>query len=715
MSTTSRLIMLCAAVVVVVISTYSSAGEQVQLSLSTDKEVYQPGEQLTLNADIATPTGGLMADGYIALKYPDERLRLINGGEAGADTSQAFARGFGVKEMSGPILSAMLDDLDADGYVIYAVLVKEGSDPLDPNNRISNLAMAEFEISDGAAEDNGIDEAATPIPAAPVFPFSGEEDLIPNMGTANTGWKNASTCRCINEWNNCAGVYQCGEGSSAWLTTPDPPRTSGTQGWGGFHFNIPSNATITGIAVTIRAKVSSRQSPNWMTLLLGWTPDCSTRCSGFYLDVPDEDWKWYTMGPILQWVDCDHIWTPYDFSDENFTVGLCANPHDGRKLDVDCLLVCVYYTTPDITPPPTPTPTPTPTPMLSLVCNPSFEDCPYFTYWQKIGASSKIGCSSEEARDGKYSCKFTDPTSDYSGRGIRSCRMAIVGGRPYDVAGSFQVKGVNGRVGDTHLRFRVEWWDSYGNLIYRYPGGTTGFPLAAFDIWVEKMYPYLVAPKNAAFMTLLIECREVVNNHNDVYVDYFLVTPAVRNLLINEVLYNGVARDVDTEWIEVVNYGSSDCNLSGFYVVECDNDGTVSAFPIVPADQIINPGEYAVFSNEGAGGNYEMRLNDARDWIGIGHLIPGRYGTRIEDFDGWLCGVMWFYDSNPPVPKAPPSFTRIPQYSSDNQGYFRCPDADVRGSFRRGDPTKGRPNNCSSILEVSGQDLDEVFGPDLDY
>jgi len=40
--------------------------------------------------------------------------------------------------------------------------------------------------------------------------------------------------------------------------------------------------------------------------------------------------------------------------------------------------------------------------------------------WTAVGTASSIEASSEESRHGSYSCKFSNPTATFDGRGIQS-------------------------------------------------------------------------------------------------------------------------------------------------------------------------------------------------------------------------------------------------------------------------------------------------------
>ena len=188
--------------------------------------------------------------------------------------------------------------------------------------------------------------------------------------------------------------------------------------------------------------------------------------------------------------------------------------------------------TPTRTKTPTPTITPTPTP-VNRIPNPGFEDDPP-DYWNKnldeLDSPSKIFLHSTELHHdtGFASCKFLDPTADYSARAIRSNYgtdyVPVTPGYQYKASCYYYLRqDTPGSIAtETHFRFRMEWWNNAGNFISWYPGGNTGITCAAFGPpWIQVSYHNVVAPAGAAYMTLRAECREDQNWNNDLFVDDF--------------------------------------------------------------------------------------------------------------------------------------------------------------------------------------------------
>ncbi|MDP8235250.1 MAG: lamin tail domain-containing protein, partial [Candidatus Erginobacter occultus] len=183
--------------------------------------------------------------------------------------------------------------------------------------------------------------------------------------------------------------------------------------------------------------------------------------------------------------------------------------------------------TPALTIPPTPVPTPTavitPPPVTGFLSNPGFEESPDLAYWSRVGSETSIVRASGTKHTGSYSCRFINPTSSYSGRGIASSPVTIIGGRSYNLSGYFYLASSGGEAGSTLFRLRVLWLDANQYLISSSPG-SSGWSLGSFNTWEKIEFPGNVAPANAAFTNLLIECRESVNNNNDAYLDDFSFT-----------------------------------------------------------------------------------------------------------------------------------------------------------------------------------------------
>ena len=178
--------------------------------------------------------------------------------------------------------------------------------------------------------------------------------------------------------------------------------------------------------------------------------------------------------------------------------------------------------TPTVTATPVPTLTPvlTPPPVTASLRNPGFEESPDLVYWNRVGTEGSITRSSGTKHTGSYSCRLDNPTSSYSGRGIASSPVTVIPGRSYKLSGYFYLNRSGGDVGDTLFRLRIQWLNANQYIISSSPG-SNGWSLDTFNNWEKIEFPGNVAPANAAFANLLIECRESVNKNNDAYLDDF--------------------------------------------------------------------------------------------------------------------------------------------------------------------------------------------------
>lgn len=152
----------------------------------------------------------------------------------------------------------------------------------------------------------------------------------------------------------------------------------------------------------------------------------------------------------------------------------------------------------------------------NLIQNYSFEDG--FNNWTVIGTAGSITNSPDQEHSGTYSCRFADPTSAYSGRGIKSDNVSVTASDYYDLWGWFYVVGTAGIVDDTNIRLRIFWLNSSFEVISSNPG-ITGWSLSNFNAWTKHESNNIEAPTGAVWAYVFIECLEVIDNQNDVFVD----------------------------------------------------------------------------------------------------------------------------------------------------------------------------------------------------
>ena len=155
----------------------------------------------------------------------------------------------------------------------------------------------------------------------------------------------------------------------------------------------------------------------------------------------------------------------------------------------------------------------------NLIQNSSFEDGTTKN-WTQIGSS--ITQSSAQAHSGNYSCRFSNPTLAYSGRGIKSDLVVVTAGNLYDLWGWFYVYyEETGSINETYLRMRVFWFksDQLTPCDPEYNPNQIGWNIDNFDTWSKKEFNSITAPGEAAYAYILIEGKEVENNDNDIFID----------------------------------------------------------------------------------------------------------------------------------------------------------------------------------------------------
>ncbi|MDP8235226.1 MAG: hypothetical protein P9M08_02475 [Candidatus Erginobacter occultus] len=184
---------------------------------------------------------------------------------------------------------------------------------------------------------------------------------------------------------------------------------------------------------------------------------------------------------------------------------------------------------PTVTPtaPPTATPTPTAVPTASPtpprdIPNPSFELEPALIGWTTVADKpTYVARSTDQFYDGIYSCTFSDTgyvTEKYTDQGIRSGEVfGISGGEEYDVGGWFFVDDEGGDITDTQFKFNIEWLS--GGVVVS-TDSESDWSLNDFATWENQSYR-VTAPASADQVRIYLAAREISNNNNNVYIDYF--------------------------------------------------------------------------------------------------------------------------------------------------------------------------------------------------
>lgn len=133
-----------------------------------------------------------------------------------------------------------------------------------------------------------------------------------------------------------------------------------TQGYFNYGFSLPTDATVDGIQVRVRANDGTRSDRSF-TVRLSWNSGTSFTGSqstpDFAAGAPLTDY--YLGGPTDTW---GRTWSPAELTDPNFMVQVRA-PRASRvdRANLDCIPVTVYYTLPTATRTDTPTVTRTST------------------------------------------------------------------------------------------------------------------------------------------------------------------------------------------------------------------------------------------------------------------------------------------------------------------------------------------------------------------
>ena len=119
------------------------------IELRLNKESFQSGDILDLSIDLRAGDTDSVVDAYLALLIPDGSIFFWGTGlQSFSGQIQPVCSACTVADYSGVIMSLALDSSILPGpYTFYAVLTKQGSDPLVQDNWLRNLAQAYFEFT----------------------------------------------------------------------------------------------------------------------------------------------------------------------------------------------------------------------------------------------------------------------------------------------------------------------------------------------------------------------------------------------------------------------------------------------------------------------------------------------------------------------------------------------------------------------------------------
>ncbi|MCX6353681.1 MAG: S8 family serine peptidase [Candidatus Aureabacteria bacterium] len=156
-----------AIVVLTSLNSYPSSPPSIRLQLTTRQSDITDSATLQIDATFEPSQEGISADGYLAFQCPDGKLQIIAGQRERDNRIRALVRHCKVMTGRGGI-AVDLNGLSNGKYKVLGLLVRPDGNPLDRNGWISNLAAAEFTITDSRPGVVDIDEypLATMTPTA---------------------------------------------------------------------------------------------------------------------------------------------------------------------------------------------------------------------------------------------------------------------------------------------------------------------------------------------------------------------------------------------------------------------------------------------------------------------------------------------------------------------------------------------------------------------
>ncbi|MFC1744339.1 hypothetical protein ACFL35_10120 [Candidatus Riflebacteria bacterium] len=137
--------------------------------------------------------------------------------------------------------------------------------------------------------------------------------------------------------------------------------------------------------------------------------------------------------------------------------------------------------------------------------------------WTELGTVSGVIANSTVKKVGTQSCELENPTTAYSGRGIRSAAVTAVPGQDYSFSAWLYVASETvpvaeaAAIASTDIQLVVSWGVSTSTQSVQH--------LSAYDTWQKISYNNITAPGGATTVSLSIQARETDNNNNDVHID----------------------------------------------------------------------------------------------------------------------------------------------------------------------------------------------------
>ena len=197
---------------------------------------------------------------------------------------------------------------------------------------------------DGSFRFNGFNEYVSVgnvaiTPEIKTIEFWMRADTLGGYDSYDTGYKSPNaTGDDYDQWTSPEDAYSSNNIRASEVTNYQD------QDWYGFDFNIPAEATIEGILVSIEASTSLQFQSTGCRIRLSWNGGGT-----YWTSYKSQSWSsttdsYRTVG--ASWDTWGRSWSPSDFSNSNFRVRLEKTGSSSATLNVDHIRIRVYYSLP---------------------------------------------------------------------------------------------------------------------------------------------------------------------------------------------------------------------------------------------------------------------------------------------------------------------------------------------------------------------------------
>ncbi len=280
-----------------------------------------------LNNDQVYDAGDVAVGGAGAVSISGQTGTITFSTTFSATTSQDYIIVADVAGLSG--LDMMSVGLDVADIVVTSVTTAENIVPTGAIGRVQHI--------NGSAGAGGSGSAiGGPPPAGDGIQSGGEvgggDAVDPDSGDTighEAGFEAPSAQGTpYGNWTNGGNAYSS-DGSYA------TANSGVAHSYGNFGFSVPSNNTITGIAVKLEASASTEAGD--IEVSITWDGETYVAKTTDTLTTTDAVYE--LGGPSDMW---GHAWTPAEVADGTFEVQVYANP-SGNTVRIDALQVRVYH------------------------------------------------------------------------------------------------------------------------------------------------------------------------------------------------------------------------------------------------------------------------------------------------------------------------------------------------------------------------------------